>query len=70
MSSEIVKDWGEKTGASLKPCTSASMASRPTKGKLGGEHDDSNIQLLCPPCNSSKQAIHPIDFMQRKGFLL
>ena len=36
----------------------------------GGENTDSNIQLLCPSCNMSKQAQHPIDFMQRKGFLL
>ena len=36
----------------------------------GGEHSDSNIQLLCPACNMSKQAQHPIDFMQKKGYLL
>ena len=37
---------------------------------LGGEHADSNIQLLCPTCNYKKHAKHPIDFMQEKGFLL
>jgi 5-methylcytosine-specific restriction endonuclease McrA len=36
----------------------------------GGLHDDSNLQLLCPTCNHSKHAKHPIDFMQEKGFLL
>jgi 5-methylcytosine-specific restriction endonuclease McrA len=37
---------------------------------LGGEHADSNMQLLCPPCNLAKSAKHPIDFMQSRGFLL
>jgi 5-methylcytosine-specific restriction endonuclease McrA len=37
---------------------------------LGGEHCDLNIQLLCQPCNQSKHAKHPIDFMQSRGFLL
>lgn len=36
----------------------------------GGAHEDQNIQLLCQPCNQSKYAKHPIDFMQEKGFLL
>lgn len=37
---------------------------------LGGPHDDNNLQLLCPPCNLSKNAKHPVDFMQQRGFLL
>lgn len=37
---------------------------------LGGSNDRTNIQLLCPHCNTSKQAKHPIDFMQSRGFLL
>lgn len=37
---------------------------------MGGSNEDENIQLLCPTCNLSKSAKHPIDFMQRKGFLL
>lgn len=36
----------------------------------GGENKDLNIQLLCPPCNISKKAKHPIEFMQERGFLL
>ena len=36
----------------------------------GGKHEASNLQLLCPPCNMSKNAKHPIDFMQQRGFLL
>lgn len=36
----------------------------------GGSHDESNVQLLCPKCNLTKSAKHPIDFMQEKGFLL
>ena len=35
-----------------------------------GRHSDENIQLLCPPCNLSKSAKHPVDFMQQRGFLL
>lgn len=37
---------------------------------LGGAHEDKNMQLLCPTCNRSKSAKHPIDFMQSRGFLL
>ncbi len=37
---------------------------------LEGPNVDSNIQLLCPPCNHKKHAKHPIDFMQSRGFLL
>ncbi len=37
---------------------------------LGGAHDESNVQLLCPTCNVTKGALHPIDFAQRKGLLL
>lgn len=37
---------------------------------LGGPNEDSNIQLLCPFCNLSKSAKHPVEFMQQKGFLL
>lgn len=37
---------------------------------MGGEHVAANIQLLCPPCNLSKGAKHPVDFMQSKGRLL
>ena len=37
---------------------------------LGGEHVDSNIQLLRASCNLRKQAKHPVDFMQQRGFLL
>lgn len=37
---------------------------------LGGENVDSNIQLLHSHCNRSKSFTHPVDFMQRKGFLL
>lgn len=36
----------------------------------GGSNWPSNLQLLCPPCNFSKQAKHPVDFMQERGFLL
>lgn len=37
---------------------------------LGGLHADNNLQLLCPPCNLSKNAKHPVEFMQQRGFLL
>lgn len=37
---------------------------------LDGPNKDWNMQLLCPPCNLSKGAKHPIDFMQSKGLLL
>ena len=37
---------------------------------LGGEHADRNIELLCPKCNTSKNAKHPVEFMQSRGFLL
>ena len=37
---------------------------------LGGPNIDSNMQLLRQVCNLQKSAQHPIDFMQRRGFLL
>lgn len=37
---------------------------------LGGSNEDSNIQLLCPLCNLTKGARHPVEFMQQKGLLL
>jgi 5-methylcytosine-specific restriction endonuclease McrA len=36
----------------------------------GGQHVPANVQLLCPPCNTSKQARDMIDFMQSRGLLL
>lgn len=36
----------------------------------GGTNDRVNLQLLCMPCNRSKGARHPVDFMQSRGFLL
>lgn len=35
----------------------------------GGNNDKTNLQLLCAPCNQSKNAQHPVDFMQSRGFL-
>lgn len=37
---------------------------------LGGENEDSNMQLLTARCNMQKWAKHPVDFMQSRGFLL
>lgn len=36
----------------------------------GGSNDATNLQLLCGPCNTSKHAKDPIDFMQARGYLL
>lgn len=36
----------------------------------GGRHEIGNFQWLCPPCNGSKAAKHPVDFMQSRGFLI
>lgn len=38
--------------------------------KLGGSNGPKNIQLLCPFCNMSKNAKHPIDWARSKGLLL
>jgi len=37
---------------------------------LGGRNSDENMQLLKPRCNLQKKALHPVDFMQKRGFLL
>lgn len=36
----------------------------------GGLNCDSNVQLLCPPCNLKKHAKDPIDWAQENGRLL
>lgn len=37
---------------------------------LGGTNTDDNLQLLRAKCNLQKSAKHPIEFMQKRGFLL
>lgn len=37
---------------------------------LGGTNTDDNMQLLRAKCNLQKNAKHPVDFMQSRGFLL
>lgn len=37
---------------------------------LGGSNTDDNMQLMRAGCNLQKQASHPVDFMQSRGFLL
>ena len=37
---------------------------------LGGSKTDEKIQLLRATCNLQKNAKHPVDFMQSRGFLL
>jgi len=36
----------------------------------GGSNWPNNLQILCPPCNFSKSARNPVDFMQSRGMLL
>lgn len=36
----------------------------------GGGNGPDNLQILCPPCNLSKNAKCPIEFAQEKGLLL
>lgn len=38
--------------------------------RLGGHSNPSNLQLLCAPCNWSKQGKHPIDYAQGLGLLI
>ncbi len=37
---------------------------------MGGRNDRRNLQILCAPCNLSKHALDPIDFMRSRGKLL
>ena len=37
---------------------------------LGGSNHDRNVQLLHPLCNLKKRSTHPVEFMQKMGYLL
>ncbi len=37
---------------------------------LGGSNDKTNLQVLCPRCNRSKGAKHPLQFARERGLLL
>jgi 5-methylcytosine-specific restriction endonuclease McrA len=37
---------------------------------IGGTNDRRNLQLLCPTCNRSKGAKHPVDFALQHGMLV
>lgn len=37
---------------------------------LGGSNTDNNMQLMRAVCNMQKNAKHPVDFMQSRGYLL
>jgi 5-methylcytosine-specific restriction endonuclease McrA len=37
---------------------------------MGGGSEKANLQLLCPTCNTRKCALHPVEFMQRNGYLI
>lgn len=37
---------------------------------LGGSNTDDNAQLLRARCNLQKNAMHPVEFMRQRGFLL
>jgi 5-methylcytosine-specific restriction endonuclease McrA len=36
----------------------------------GGTNDKLNLQILCAPCNLTKNARDPLEFMQSRGFLI
>lgn len=36
----------------------------------GGSNDPYNLQILCPPCNLSKNDSDPVEYAQRLGFLI
>lgn len=36
----------------------------------GGRNSPDNLQILCAPCNLSKNRSDPIDYMQARGFLI
>ena len=37
---------------------------------MGGSNDRGNLQILCAPCNLSKNARDPVEFMQSRGLLV
>ena len=69
----LLKKNGNRCAA---PWCRKSLGGRPTWHldhivplKLGGLHDDANLQILCATCNLKKQAKHPDDWQMKHGRL-
>lgn len=59
-----------KCASCRKPISSSYHVDHVMPLALGGGNGKDNLQLLCPHCNLSKHAQHPVEFMQSRGMLL
>lgn len=70
LASKLYKLQGGKCPCCQKPLGKNYHLDHILPLKLGGTHTDDNMQLLRSRCNLQKNATHPVDYMQSKGYLI
>lgn len=66
----FVKQRGRCAICASKICMETKHIDHIVSIAKGGKHEIFNLQLTCPLCNMSKHDKHPIDYMQKLGYLL
>lgn len=60
----LLQEQGAQCPGCLRPLGDDAHMDHYLPLKLGGKHDDTNIQLLCSSCNLKKHAKHPLRWLE------